>query len=82
LLFTAWATLTLNGGKLLNLHRYNYPWHEYTIGAIGNFLLLIVGLIVAFALPAALTSSSSLTLWDWLAERRQTRLQAIPQEHP
>jgi SSS family solute:Na+ symporter len=82
LLFTAWATLTLNSGKLLNLHRYNYPWHEYTIGAIGNLLLLIVGLLIAFVLPAAITSSSNLTLWDWLAERRQARLQAIPQEHP
>jgi len=82
LLFTAWATLTLNGGKLLNLHRYNYPWHEYTIGAIGNVLLLIVGLLVAFVYPAASTASSRLTLWDWMDERRQARLQAIPQEHP
>ena len=82
LLFTAWATLTLNGGKILNLHRYNYPWHEYTIGAIGNLLLLFVGLLVALFSPAVAKTSSCLTLWDWLALRRQARLHPILQEHP
>ena len=81
LLFTAWATLTLNGGKALNLHRYNYPWHEYTIGAIGNLLLLIVGLLVALFYPAASNTSSCLTLWDWLTTRRQAHLHATLQEH-
>jgi len=82
LLFTAWATLTLNGGKILNLHRYNYPWHEYTIGAVGNLILLFVGLLIALIAPAASSSSSGLTLWDWLAAHRQARLHTIPQEHP
>jgi SSS family solute:Na+ symporter len=69
LIFTAYATLTMNGGKTLNLHAYNYPWHEYTIGAVGNLLLFAVGLAVAlFSSPSA---QSTLTLWDWLAARKQ-----------
>jgi len=74
LVFTAWATLTLNGGKSLNLHQYNYPWHEYTIGAVGNLLLLITGLSVALFSKAPLALTSNNTLWDWLATRRQSRL--------
>ena len=53
LLFTVYATLTLDGGKILNLHRYNYPWSEYTIGAFGNLLLLAVGLLCAALFPCA-----------------------------
>jgi SSS family solute:Na+ symporter len=76
LLFTAYATLTLNGGKLLQLHGYNYPWHEYTIGAIGNLLLLAVGLLTAALFPVR-NESSRHTLWDWLAARKQSRASAI-----
>ena len=42
-LFTAWATLTLGEKRMLDLGRYNFPWHDYMIGAIGNMLLLAVG---------------------------------------
>ena len=78
LIFTAWATLTLNGGKLLNLNRWNFTWHEYTIGAIGNILLLIVGLVSAQIFPANQNESNRLTLWNWLAARRQLQQSAIP----
>lgn len=77
LVFTAWATLTLNGGKTLNLHQFNYPWHEYTIGAVGNILLFVVGIAVAMLSPAATRTTSNNTLWDWLATRKQSRLTAI-----
>ena len=77
LIFTAYATLTLDGGKIFNFHRYNYPWHEYTIGAIGNLLLLAVGLLTAILFPARSTAHSRLTLWDWLAARKQSRMHAI-----
>ena len=69
--FTAWATLTLNGGKIWNLGAWNYPWHEYTIGAVGNLLLLAVGLAIAAVFPAKADTASHLTLWDWLAQRKQ-----------
>jgi solute:Na+ symporter, SSS family len=77
LMFTAYATLTFDGGKTLDLHRYNYPWHEYTIGAIGNLLLLIIGLVTAVFFPARAAATSGNTLWDWLAARRQSRIPAI-----
>jgi SSS family solute:Na+ symporter len=77
LLFTAYATLTLNGGKTLNLHIYNYPWHEYSIGAVGNLLLLAVGLLTAALFPAPSTALSRCTLWDWLASRRRSGIHAV-----
>jgi solute:Na+ symporter, SSS family len=70
LAFTVYATLTLDGGKILDLHRYNYPWSEYTIGAIGNLLLLGVGLLCAAFFPAPFNLSSTSTLWAWLADSR------------
>ena len=37
---------------MLNLHRYNYPWSEYTIGVFGNLLLLATGLLCAASFRA------------------------------
>jgi SSS family solute:Na+ symporter len=50
LLVTAWATLTQHG-KLLDLGRWNYTWHEYMIGVLGNLTLLIVGVSASLWLP-------------------------------
>lgn len=77
LLFTAWATLTLNGGKFLDLGAWNYPWNDYTIGAVGNVLLLIVGLLAAVFFPMRAETSSKHTLWDWLAENRRSHLHVV-----
>ncbi|WP_420237074.1 sodium:solute symporter [Telmatobacter bradus] len=63
LVFTTWATLTMNDGHIVNLHAWNYPWHEYTIGALGNVLLFGVGLIVALFSRSTPTGA---TLWSWL----------------
>jgi len=41
--------LNLAMSQVLNLRRWNYPWHEFTIGAVGNILLLLSGLITAIA---------------------------------
>jgi SSS family solute:Na+ symporter len=77
LLFTAYATLTLDGGKMLNLHAYNYPWSEYTIGVFGNLLLLASGLLCAAIFPAPQNHSSTHTLWGWLASRKRSSLQSV-----
>jgi SSS family solute:Na+ symporter len=77
LLFTAYATLTLDGGKMLNLHRYNYPWSEYTIGVFGNLLLLATGLVCAALSPAPESLSSTHTLWGWIADRKRSTLQTV-----
>lgn len=82
LCFTAWATLTINGGQTINLHRWNYQWHEYTIGAIGNILLLLAGLVVSQLIPAKVSDNSRLTLWTWLDMQRQARQANISVEEP
>lgn len=77
LVFTAYATVTLDGGKVLNFHRYNYPWSEYTIGVFGNLLLLGFGLLCAAFSPARTGQSSTATLWDWLADRKRSALHPV-----
>ncbi len=76
-IFTVYATLTLNGGKILDLHRYNYPWSEYTIGAIGNLLLLTIGLLCTALFPVPANLSSANTLWGWLAGHRRPNLHTV-----
>jgi len=77
LVFTAYATLTVDGGKIVDWGAYNYPWNGYTIGAVGNVLLLIVGLASAALFPARAGASSRLTLWDWLADRKRSHIHAV-----
>ncbi len=75
LVFTAWATLTMNGGQTWNLHRWNYPWHELTIGAVGNTLMFLVGCLASVVLPADRVAGP--TLWDWLAISRRAKHEKI-----
>jgi solute:Na+ symporter, SSS family len=75
LVFATWAVLTMNGGHTVNLHRWNYPWHEYTIGAFGNVLLLTVGLIASLLIPARKNDFARHTLWGWLEHTRALRTQ-------
>ncbi len=83
LAFTAWATLTMNGGRMWNLGAGNYPWHEYTIGAVGNVLLLVVGVGVSMAWPAKRGGAQALTLWTWLdMRRRQSDKRQSDQQQP
>ncbi|HEX9201667.1 MAG TPA: sodium:solute symporter [Acidobacteriaceae bacterium] len=75
LAFTTWATLTMNGGHTWNLHRWNYPWHELTIGAVGNSLMFIVGCIASLVVPS--DGVPGPTLWDWLAMKRKSEQKEI-----
>ncbi len=77
LIFTAYATLTVNGGRILNLGGYNYPWNEYTIGAVGNLSLLAAGLLGAAFFPASASASSRNTLWDWLVGRKSPTIHVM-----
>jgi len=77
LAFTIYATLTLGGGRMVNLREMNYPWSEYTIGAAGNLLFLASGLLVAALFPARSDGQLRHTLWDWLANRKQISVHAI-----
>ena len=74
--FTVWATLT-EGGKTLNLGRYNFPWHDYMIGAIGHLVLLAAGVLFSWLLPDSQSSDPQLTLWGWLDLRRAQEQQKL-----
>ena len=71
LVFTAWATLTLGGGKLWDLGRFNFPLHDYMIGVIAHLVLLGVGYAASFVFPNRSAASQDLTIWGWLKTRKQ-----------
>jgi SSS family solute:Na+ symporter len=70
IVFTAWATLTLGGGKLWNLGRFNFPLHGYMIGVIGHLVLLVIGYVASFLFPNRNPEARELTLWGWLQKHR------------
>jgi SSS family solute:Na+ symporter len=65
LIFTIWATLTLNG-KIVDMGRFNFSMHEYMIGAVGHLVLLVFGILFSLILPNSTPSNPELTLWGWL----------------
>jgi len=79
LLFTTWATLTLDGGKLWNLGRFNFPFHNYMIGVIGHGIVVAVGYLASFAFPNRDSESHTLTLWGWLGRQRAAVSSPSPQ---
>ena len=68
-LFTAWATLTLGGGKIWDLGSFNFPLHEYMIGVIGHLVLLGAGYAASFVFPNKTPAQRELTLWGWRRSR-------------
>jgi SSS family solute:Na+ symporter len=76
LVVTAWGTLT-EGGHILNLGRWNFPWHDYMIGALGHLVLLAVGIAVSLLLPGR-SFGQDLTLQGW----RRRKPTHAPQPQP
>jgi SSS family solute:Na+ symporter len=70
LVFTVWATLTLDGGKMWDLGRYNFPLHSYMIGVIGHAVLVVTGYAASFVFPNRDAASREMTLWAWLRRNR------------
>lgn len=70
LTFTTWATLTLNGGRILDLGKYNFPLHDFMIGAVGHVVLLGVGYLASFLFHDAARNIEGLTVWGWLRRER------------
>jgi solute:Na+ symporter, SSS family len=70
LLFTTWATLTLDGGNIVNLGKYNFPLHDFMIGAVGHVVLLVVGYLASFLFRGSGGNihAEALTLWGWLRD--------------
>jgi solute:Na+ symporter, SSS family len=66
---TVWAVLTKGAKPLVDLGGFNYPWDDLTIGAVGNIVLFVAGLIAAaFTKPADIDERG--TVWHWHAARR------------
>jgi SSS family solute:Na+ symporter len=69
LVFTAWATLTADHGKLWNLGAWNFPWHSYMIGVIGHLLILVGGYSASFIFPNRDAERRRMTLQGWRVAR-------------
>jgi SSS family solute:Na+ symporter len=72
LLFTAWGTVTENG-KILNLGRWNFTWHDYMLGALGHLVVLGVGVAASLLLPG--TPRAAELTWQGWRRRRSTALE-------
>ncbi len=64
LVFTLWASLTEGGGKTIDMGRWNFPWHDYMIGAIGHLILVVVGVSISYLAPGA-PLAPDLTIFGW-----------------
>lgn len=60
-------------GRMLDLGRWNFPWHDYLIGAAGHLALLGSGYLYSMLFPAQTQVDPRLTLRGWLAARRSER---------
>lgn len=69
--FTVWATLTA-GHSMPWLGWFQFPWHDYMIGAIGHVVLLVVGIVCSYLFPGSGPRAAEKTFWGWLAQSRAT----------
>ena len=72
-IFTIWASLTLPGKRVIDLGVWNFPWHDYMIGAIGHVLLFVFGYAGSLIWPHRGTAEEQrqqITLWSWLRAQR------------
>jgi solute:Na+ symporter, SSS family len=72
-IFTIWASLTLPGKRVIDLGVWNFPWHDYMIGAIGHVLLFVFGYAGSLTWPHRGTAEEQrqqITLWSWLRAQR------------
>jgi SSS family solute:Na+ symporter len=76
LLFTLWAVFTM-GGKPIDMGRFNFPWHDYMIGAIGHIVLLAVGIVFSLLPGGTAPAAPHLTLRGWLVARKITAEQPL-----
>ncbi|NWG13995.1 MAG: sodium:solute symporter [Acidobacteria bacterium] len=73
ILFTAWATLTVGARPLVDLGKYNFPLHDYMIGAVGHVVLVAVGYLASLVQVGEQPGSADLTLWGWFEKRKAAR---------
>jgi SSS family solute:Na+ symporter len=72
-LFTIWAVLTMGEKRWIDMGPFNFPWHDYMVGATGHVILFTVGYLGSLLLADGSTADERLqnaTLWHWLHTRR------------
>lgn len=75
--FTVWAILTKGAKPLLDLGAFNYSGDDLTIGACGNIILFVAGLVVSFfTSPDAVDDRGTFWHWRSLRQSRQTHAAA------
>jgi solute:Na+ symporter, SSS family len=50
-MFTVWASRTLPDKRVVDLGAFNFPWHDYMVGAIGHVILFVVGYVASLWMP-------------------------------
>ena len=75
LLCTLWAVLTSK--NIIDLGPYNYRGDDLTIGALGHVVLVVTGYAASFFFKGGAELSASMTLWDWLRDRRAAAREVI-----
>ena len=68
--FTVWAVLTKGAKPLVSLAPFNYPYDDLTIGAFGNIILFVTGLLASLATTSGGPADDKGTVWHWLRQRR------------
>jgi SSS family solute:Na+ symporter len=70
ILFTAYATLTSGGNRILDLGRFNFPWQGVMIGVVGHLVLIVVGYAASLIFSTDTEVARELTIWGWREGRR------------
>jgi solute:Na+ symporter, SSS family len=73
LIVTIWATVTSNGGIIVDLGRWNFPWHADVIGAVSQVVLFAVGVLFSSLSPGPQLTDQRLVFWGWWRNRQQTQ---------
>lgn len=69
-LYTAWATSTLDKNGAFDLGLPIEPINDYMIGVIGHIVLVAIGYGASYLFPPAM-SIRKYTLWGWLEQKKQ-----------
>jgi SSS family solute:Na+ symporter len=68
--FTIWAVLTKGAAPIVDMAAFNYPWDDLTIGAFGNIVLFVTGLLASL-LTAPADAPEKGTFWHWRGVKQE-----------